>query len=191
MATAGPNAPGTMADDAAVGTLTWANPDNAKTNNTAYATFNAGYSTAQSHYLKATNFGFAIPSGATIDGVSVSIERRTGYVSGTYGRTTVVKLVKGGTVSGDNKASATDWPDADAVASFGGVSDLWGLTLTDTDINDSTFGVVLSATITNDEEMFLNIGYVDYISITITYTTGAPAGVPKQMMHYAKMRKTR
>ena len=57
--------PGTMANDNAVGTVAWVNPDNAKISNNAYATVNSAQST--SYYLKATNFGFSIPTGAPIN----------------------------------------------------------------------------------------------------------------------------
>ena len=36
------------------------------------------------HYLKATNFGFSIPAGATIDGIIVDVENRLWPISTTY-----------------------------------------------------------------------------------------------------------
>lgn len=54
--------PGTLADDAAVGTVAWSNPSNAASSNDSYATASGAGGTT--HYLKATNFGFAIPAGA-------------------------------------------------------------------------------------------------------------------------------
>jgi len=44
-------------------------------NNSNFGVVYACYKYAISHYLKATNFGFAIPSGATIDGIIVAVER--------------------------------------------------------------------------------------------------------------------
>lgn len=73
MATQGPYSPGTMADDSTVGTVTWVNPDNAKASDDVRAIMYYGGS---SHYLKATNFGFSIPAGATINGIVVEIEKR-------------------------------------------------------------------------------------------------------------------
>ena len=143
----GPNSPGTMADDDTIGTQTWVDIDNAKTQSDTYAAGGYGdvgnpddlldkevkivkadtslgaenkadavawqqddddtyttYGGADdlwsenweasdinnanfgvvisvdtdimiSHYLKATNFGFSIPEGATIDGIKVEIEK--------------------------------------------------------------------------------------------------------------------
>ena len=70
------NSPGTMTDDAAVGSKTWSTPDNAKLNNGTYTAAQNGADTPPqySHYLKATNFGFSIPTEARIDGILVEIE---------------------------------------------------------------------------------------------------------------------
>lgn len=187
MATAGPNAPGTMADDAAVGTKAWTNPGDVASSNNVYATANSGGETT--HYLKCTNFGFAIPGGSTINGVSVSIERKANRsTSGRYAKDATVSLVKGGTVSGNNKAATgTFYPTTDTVASYGSSADLWGLTLTDTDINASTFGVVLSADIADD--VTSTTASIDLITITITYTAGAGGlSIPVAMQSYRQRR---
>src|SRR5205807_1680251 len=65
---------------------------------------------------------------------------------GTWAYSTV-KLVKGGTVSGNNNSdSATISGVSLAWKDFGSTSDLWGLTLADTDCTASNFGGVLSLT---------------------------------------------
>jgi hypothetical protein len=56
----------------------------------------------------------------------------------------MVKIVKGGSVSGTNKATNTDIDGTDTYYTFGGSSDLWGNTLTSSDINNSNFGCVIS-----------------------------------------------
>lgn len=195
MATAGPNAPGTMADDSAVGARTWSNPGNAASSNNTYATIAPAPGGADgSHYLKCTNFGFAVPSGATINGVTVSIERKMDNSSGNnqYVRDSVVSLVKGGTVSGANKAiTATNWPATDTSLDYGGVADLWTLALTDTDVNASTFGVVLSTTERDRFAVGGIVGYVDLITITIDYTAGGGGGglsIPVAMQSYRQRR---
>lgn len=133
--------PGTMADDATVGTITWTNYNNAKVSDAVYASAANG----TSHYLKATNFGFAIPAGATINGILVEIER---YKGGTgTSKDTNVKIVKAdGTIGTTNKALALNWLASESYFSYGSSSDLWGETWTYTDINDIDFGVVLNVT---------------------------------------------
>lgn len=65
-----------------------------------------------------------------------------------YGNITdsTVKLVRAGSVVGDNKASATVWPGALGFEEYGGANDLWGTTFTPAQVNASDFGFVLSAT---------------------------------------------
>lgn len=165
-----------MADDAAVGTKAWTNPGNVAASDNTYATLTctAGTLAETTHYIKATNFGFAVPSGATINGITVSIERKASLSEvSKYFKDSTVSLVKGGTVSGANKAAtATAWPTSDAVATYGGAADLWTLTLTDSDVNTSTFGVVLSC-LMRDRFGSGVTGSVDLITITIDYTAGA------------------
>lgn len=172
MTTLGPNSAGTGADDATVGTLAWSNPDRvvASDDSKANASSTANVTT---HYLKATNFGFTVPVGATINGITVEVERMT--TNNAAARNTVdnsVRLVVGGTITGDDKAdAATKWPIADAYATYGGASTLWGLTPTVAQVNASDFGVVISATTTSDGAT-IN-ARIDHIRITIDYTAGS------------------
>ena len=68
---AGPSSPTSTGNDASIGTVSWSNTGNAVSSNNSYATV----ANATSNYLTLTNFGFAIPGGATIDGIEVSIEK--------------------------------------------------------------------------------------------------------------------
>lgn len=175
MAVIGPNNPGTAVDNSSIGTLTWSVPSNIVSSNNLYATFTTN-TVNNSHYLKATNFGFSVPSGATINGITVEIERKASHSLTTRRiNDNIVRLVVGGVVSGNNYAVVTNWPTTEAYFSYGGSSDLWGLSLTDTDINDSTFGVVLSVTTTASGKIIVSPS-VDHIRITVTYTSGGGGG---------------
>ncbi len=161
--------PQTMADDATVGTVVWNNPDNAKTSDDSRADSVLGFETV-SHYLKATNFGFAIPTGATIKGIVVEVEKRS---SGdpAYLIDNSAKIVKDGVISGDEKANPNTWPIStnESYVSYGSSADLWGETWTPADINDTTFGFVISATnplVGNP----LRRADIDHIRITVYYT---------------------
>lgn len=128
-----------------------------------------------SHYLKATNFGFSIPSNATINGITVAFYREA---SNYYIIDNVVRLVKNGVIQSVNKAKATDWSpywSGYSLDNYGGSSDLWNTTWTPADINSSNFGVVLSAKNRNYNNPWWHpwwhiTAYVDYITITVTYT---------------------
>ena len=168
MAAEGPNITGTGADDSAVGTNTWSNPGNITADDTSYATlFLAG----QTHYLKATNFGFSIPTDATIDGIEVGFNRSK--TIGGFGDVTdeVISIVLAdGSIGSEDKSAGASWNTTTFVTdTFGGSSDLWSETWAFGDINDSDFGVVLSATVFVPSESAAT-ARVDFVEITVTYT---------------------
>ena len=184
MASEGWNSPSTIVDDGSYGTLTWSNPGNAGASDNSDASV-AFSGSGISHYLKATNFGFSIPSDSTIDGIVVEIERAastTNRISDSR-----VRIVKGGTIgSTDKAATSTYYPTSDAYASYGGNSDLWGETWSYTDINATNFGVVLSC----GNIVGTQTGYVDHIRITVYYTEGGGGGdaMPMAQTMYARRR---
>jgi uncharacterized repeat protein (TIGR02543 family) len=162
---------GTFVNDSTVGTRNWRNPTRAQTQNDSYARARLNRNNPISHYLKATNFSFAIPSGATIQGIVVEVDR---YASTGSGGTRVsdnsIRLVKDGTIGGDDKNTGLAWPDSDTdtYQSYGGPTDLWGLNWSSDDINSSGFGVVISAR--KDNSNNTRNAYVDHIRITVYYS---------------------
>lgn len=170
MASQGPLSPGTMADDTTVGTIAWANPNNAKVSDSVYSVAGLDVGPDISHYLKATNFGFAIPAGSVINGILVEIETRVN--TGTMNAWTDIRIVKGGVIEAVSKAggaSLTTTSTYYPIPSTGASTDLWGGVWTVDDINASTFGVVASQT--NDGAGF-RIVSVDHIRITVYYSQG-------------------
>ena len=156
---------GTAADDSTVGAVAWANPGNAVTHDGVRATATLT-STQISHYLKATNFGFAIPSTATIVGVVAEITA-TGAPAYAIDDNSV-KLVKAGTVQGsDRNRGDLLWSYTEVWRSYGSDSDLWGSTLAASDINNSGFGVAISV-IAN--QGVAAVASVDAVRITVYYT---------------------
>ncbi len=170
MASQGPNAPGTAADNSAVGTVAWSNPNNIKVDDSSYATFTSA-TNVSSHYLQASNYGFTIPAGATINGIEVNIKRKGSSTGGTtHTRDTIVSIVKSdGSIGTTNKALlTTDWPLTEATQTYGTSSDLWGETWAVSDINNSNFGMVVQAK--NQTSAANPTGSVNFISIKVTYT---------------------
>jgi hypothetical protein len=160
--------PGTAGNDASVGTTAWTDPDNVKVDDgdVSYVRHDID-DVIYTNYLKCTNFGFSVPTDATVTGVEVAIKRRSrGFDSV---KDSEVKLVVAGTVCTTNKANVSaNWPTVSlATASYGGASDTWDESLSPSQVNASDFGVVLSA------ELGLRMadGYadVDCISIVIHY----------------------
>lgn len=172
MATQGPNNPGTGTDDATVGTLTWLNPGNITVSDNVYATVSTT-NTTTTHYLKGTNFGFSIPTGATINGITVSIERKFagGGAAVSDSRISIVK--SDGSVGTTNKSTGGAWSTTEGSATYGSSVDLWGETWAPSDINNSNFGFVVSASTFPSVSVTLS---VDNYLITVDYTPAATDG---------------
>lgn len=165
--------PQTAASDNAVGTVAWTNPNNALSSNDSYATADLDGNVV-SQYLKLTNLGFTLPTDAVVKGIIVSIERFPTNDTGESIKDSTIKLVKGGVVSGDNKAIADDWTTTEAYHAYGEVDDLWGLTLAYSDINASDFGVVISAAAGSTSDG--GIASIDHVKITVYYTSASEDG---------------
>lgn len=163
--------PTVAADDATVGTIAWTNPNNALLFDGNLAT-NVLLAGTTGHYLKLTGFGFAIPATATITQVRVEYMAKTTVSANAIGNS--IKLVKGGTISGnDNVASILALTATLIIYSVGGAADLWGLTLAPSDINAATFGFVISFKDTSGSASTAN---VEYARIIVNYTdTSSPS----------------
>ncbi len=162
----GPKNAGTGNDDSSVGSLPWNNPEKivASDNASATASINGAIST---HYLLAQNFGFTIPPGATILGIKVEIERSRGSAGAGSVLDKEIKIVKSdGTIGTTNKATLNPWPSADTYAVYGNSGDLWGETWSPSEINNSNFGVALSAI---GSSASTRTASVDHVRITVTY----------------------
>jgi hypothetical protein len=123
------------------------------------------------NYLKATNFGFSIPSGMTIRGIVAEVKWGTGLEQAA--RETSVRPVKGGTIQGSiNRANVggrlpalgTFW------CPFGAENDLWGTAWTHTDINASGFGVALQ---THGGGGASSLAFIEAVRVTVFYETAA------------------
>ena len=120
-----------------------------------------------------TDFDFAVPTGSTINGITVKISRsKTSGANNIKDET--VQLMKSSSPGGDNNAlTYQQWSISlyPTVSEYGGSSDLWGLSWSPSDINGSGFGVKFEA-----EKFDSNSGNleVDYIAIKVTYTPPPP-----------------
>lgn len=158
----GPRDPDTAVDDATVGTAIWQNPGNvtASDDSLAFVELAAG---TTSHYLKVTDFDFALGSGAIIEGIVVEIEKSAG--SGVLD--SAIRIVKGGTILTTVNRTQGNWPGTDAYVTHGGVADLWGTTWTAANINNSGFGVAISCVNSGGSTQF---AFVDHVRITVYYS---------------------
>lgn len=166
---------GTGADDAGVGTIAWTNPGNITASGGGVASSTPVGAAITTHYLKGTNCGFAaIPGGATITGIAVTIRKR---VTGATLETVLdsrVRIVKAsGAIGTTDRSSSAAWPNTNfAYSVYGGSTDLWGETWVPADFADVDVGAVISA-VTNDPGGESATLEVDYMFLTVYYTTAA------------------
>jgi hypothetical protein len=189
-ASAGPNlagAGGTSGTCNGSTTFCWASPGSITTNDGVFSSVALGASTS-SNELQGTNFGFAIPAGSTINGITVEIFKKA--ISGLGNPTDVdVTILKAGVATGTNLGhlgAGNGWLTAGGIDTYGSGATLWGTTWTPADINASNFGVQISCT----EWVGLSTtAGVDFIRITITYTP--PAAPPAGGAHRVIQTQTR
>ena len=178
MATAGPNAGGTFAstDEDQVSDSAWGATGNAAASDDVYAatTMNSELFTDR---LDCTNFSLSVPVGATVDGITVVVHRKTSTTVRSP-RDYRVQLIVGGLLSGTNKATATVWPTTEGTATYGGATDKWGLTPTQAEVTASTFGVAISGQ--RNAGKGSAVLSIDYVTIAVDYT--AAGGVKRLLM---------
>lgn len=168
-ATAGPNNPNEGIDLPGVGTIEWVFPNNITTVGPPYA-LAVVTQTAITHYLQGSSYGFTIPSGSTIHGITVVINRQSSGADFPYLNDYQVSLVKDGVITGENKAViGSDWPHSTfEAATYGSADDLWGISWTAEEINSDDFGVVLS--VINPNTSMPRTATVDYMQVAVNYT---------------------
>lgn len=161
--TAGPSVPGTGANDASFGSVSWA--------------LAAGFGSATlqkvglnniSKYMTQTNYGFSIPSTATITGIQADITKRRGSGGSSPLIDARVRLIRAGTVQTTDRASGAAWPPVDTDTPYGGSADLWGASWTPSDINNSGFGVAISAE--NTDSFTSADADIGAVTMTVYYT---------------------
>lgn len=166
---------GTGADSATgTGTITWVNPGNITASDDVRST--ASLTTgSKSHRLLASNFGFAIPQGSSIDGVLVEWEISQDNSGGGNAVVSDALLYISGSLGNTNKGDASSFATSDTYKSFGGSLDTWGASLTVDIVNASNFGAALSASeITGANP---TVARCDHCRITVYYTPLPPKPV--------------
>lgn len=175
---AGPNNGSIFVSDASIGSYSWTSPEGVQFDDSDnYASVDAFAFGGVTNYLKASDFGFSIPAGATITGIEVVVKKRSqSLLSGRETKDNSVKLVKSGVIGGNEKASSTIWNNGFifAYTTYGSSSDLWGLTWTPSEINDANFGIVISAKRDSGNSANDILPEIDHIKIIVHYTTPSP-----------------
>lgn len=166
-------------DNNAIGSFAFSSPGNAATsdNISTSASAIASLFVGNTHYLEAKGFGFAIPSSASICGIVVEVEKNaTGINLLASVEDNSVRLIKGGTITGNNYATSTKWTSSSSYYSYGGGTDKWGTTWSVADINSANFGVAFSAQISGLVSLFPSAN-IDHIRITVYFNIVLPVTI--------------
>jgi hypothetical protein len=184
MAMVGPSGPGTVTDNGDNGAA-WTNPNNMKLDDTNYATVSILKSKVCNSVL-CNNFGFTIPSGATVTDLAFTCKRKATTANTIIGQYILVDDT-GMIIEASYQADAAAWAITDASSTFSGNSVYWGVTLTPTLLNDVDFGVLMLCE--NDDVSTTRVASVQYISMTITYTEAAGESAVPVIMSQTRRRR--
>jgi len=162
---------GTGTDVTLAGTP-WTSPGNITADDATRALSGNAGTQAITNYLRASNFGFALPAGATIDGIQVRAQRHAATSSMIRDNESSLFNASGIPTGADiTGGGGAYWSNiADTVVTFGGASTLFGLTPSESDVEDVDWGWGMSA---EDQNGFVSM-YCDLMEMKIYYTAAAP-----------------
>jgi hypothetical protein len=168
-------------NDNSIGSLAFTNPSNAglSDDNLSAASATLTFLSANTNYLKATGFGLGIPNNASICGIKVEVEKSaTGINIFASVKDNSVRLVKAGSLIGSNYAKDPNWSTSRSYFTYGGVTDMWGTTLTRDDIISANFGIAFSAEI-NGLISLLPSAQIDHIRMTVYFNIILPISITR------------
>jgi hypothetical protein len=118
-----------------------------------------------------------------INGIIVSVKRHSAASSEITDKT--IRLLIGGTQTGDNKSSLTAWTNADQVIKYGAATNKWTVSgLTASKINASNFGVSIQV----QNSGSAGVAFIDYVSVTVYYSPGSQ--LPVRFVSFSSKKET-
>lgn len=167
---------GSASNVTVAGGVSWSSLTNHTADDNAYTTTSADLLTSVSvtNKLYLTNFGFNLPSYATVEGITITMVRRNAQSNKLLDNTAY--LVINGTELGPNRASGTVWGSSEQTIVYGGAADLWGFgtSLTYSVVNNSNFGFSLQVRRTTSTGTPSQRPQIDLVQMSVTYNTTLP-----------------
>ncbi|MEO9533248.1 MAG: T9SS type A sorting domain-containing protein [Crocinitomicaceae bacterium] len=162
---------GSFSNNSSVGAVAWSSTSNVSSDDNIEATASALVLGDVSNYLLVQDFGFSIPSYATICGISATISKKgTGVLQSVEDFS--IRLYSSDAFIGDNKAGSGNWPGSEISQTHGSSSDMWGTTLTYSEINSASFGIGIAVTL--EGSIALPTAEIDVIQLSISYDPTLP-----------------
>ncbi len=146
----------------------WSNPEFAKSADGNTADYAFSLKNVASASLLLRDFGFTVPSNATITGVTVRITRSANF---SYIKDAIVSLLDGDDATGDNlAASSLGWSATLQAKTYGGDQELWGRSFSPSFVDSDTFGVGVSMVVsTLDGVPTTPVARIDEVAVSIAY----------------------
>lgn len=160
----GPNSPDSAADEG-----DWNNPANVISSDDS----RADHSGTNQHILRAFDFDFAVPAGATVNGFYVEVEGYSSEPNPVRRRINAALAKSGYTVEGNWKTGDLPYTvGSETYINFGGSGDLWGGTWGVGDVNSSDFCVLIRDNDTDGNQLL-----IDHVRITVHYSPTSGANI--------------
>ena len=140
------------------------------------------YGTGTLETLSIKQFGFNLPTNATVLGVLVEVNRRCNTNGSYYAFDYSTRLLDDtATPSGTNIAdTATHWNTSYSYVGIGGSTNLWGNTLTPSIVNSPEFGFSYAVrVISPDTTTYV---YIDHVRMTIYYEVNSSPNAPTDLV---------
>ena len=161
--------PGSTSNSDRDGKVAWSNAPYAEADDGDYAINSPGGATTYGDWLRASQYGFTtadIPNGSNINGIEVKIKRKASDASRMNDSAVKLWPAGAGAPDGSNRAKVDLWGTTDEEIIYGGATDKWGLSISESDVRDTTFGVAISV-----YQVLLSVtGYVDVIWMRIYHS---------------------
>jgi hypothetical protein len=184
----GPNSAATSANVSYTGSdYAFHNPVNvlANDNTVSSAASLASLFNKTTDYLQVKDFGFNIPTAASICGIEAQIVKSADDIDlliiSAWVKDYNVRIIKNNALAGNNKANGTEWPASGTTVTYGGINDLWGTTWSVAEVNSNNFGLSIAAEIKTGIGL-LPVVKVDYIGLTVYYLD--PTLLPAQAVQF-------
>ena len=116
----------------------------------------------------------ALPDGATINGITVTMERRRNGGTAVISDEHLRLSLNGSTFVGDDKGTGAPWSTSDEQVVYGGPTDLWGRAWTTAELKGASFGVFNAPKVTTAGTA--TAAEWDWLQISIRYGESGAGG---------------
>lgn len=162
------------------GSIPWSNVANCNADDGVYSSSSSliialGLDTTS--LLVINDFDFEIPETAVIHGLEVSVNKRAANSNALFKVSDGhLVLINDSSIISEDKATSGAWPNFEVTQKYGHSSDLWNAGLTPAIVNDSSFGIGLSAAYWS----LLGIlsismdAHIDHVAVEVFYSNPLP-----------------